>query len=144
MHQQKWKEYGTCVSLPVTGFPHKLCDCKGHQDTLPQGHRWEGWERQELPRSFTSLREPKKKKIHSKSSRVLKMAWERLPALVKESSLVWRDQIWAFLVKMSCLAQTKHCTSPQTQHTHCQAWWWEHHTKGMLVSSQPLKTCEKN
>ena len=36
---------------------------------------------------------------------------------------------------MLCLVNTKHCTSPQTHHLLCEAWWWKRHALGMLFSA---------
>ncbi len=100
------------------------------------------------PLPVEAVRESGKEKATvEKSSREISpgirpKACGRLQGQLEESSLVWWDKNWVFwpLDQTLCLANTKHCTSPQT-HLHREAWRWQHRALGMLLSSRSWKAC---
>ena len=66
-----------------------------------------------------------------------------LQGLLEEGSLIIFDHKNVSFCpsdKTLCLANAKHCTSPQIHQLHREAWWWQHHALGMLLSSRPWKT----
>ena len=56
----------------------------------------------------------------------------------------WKKVLWSDEKKLSFVAKTKHCASPQTHHLHHEAWWWQCHALGMLLKVERNMNGKKN